>query len=98
MSKYTKALIVAICVQVASIHAADWPQFRGPNRDGKSPETGLFIGKMNLNTQLYIGLGGIYLGAVTPPVNLFDGAQHRLVVTFSRADQQWTSLPSNPRR
>jgi len=22
-------------------HAAGWPQFRGPNRDGKSPETGL---------------------------------------------------------
>jgi hypothetical protein len=24
-----------------SIRAADWPQWRGPGRDGKSPETGL---------------------------------------------------------
>ncbi len=22
-------------------HAADWPQWRGPNQDGSSPETGL---------------------------------------------------------
>ncbi len=24
-----------------SFHAADWPQFRGPTRDGQSPEAGL---------------------------------------------------------
>jgi outer membrane protein assembly factor BamB len=41
MSRHNTALILAMCVQVASIHAADWPQFRGLNRDGKSPETGL---------------------------------------------------------
>ncbi len=35
------ALLLTLCLQVISLHAADWLQFRGPNRDGKSPETGL---------------------------------------------------------
>jgi len=38
------ALPILLCLQgltPAALHAEDWPQFRGPNRDGKSVETGL---------------------------------------------------------
>ncbi|MEZ5398014.1 MAG: PQQ-binding-like beta-propeller repeat protein [Bryobacteraceae bacterium] len=31
----------AIVLLAAALSAADWPQWRGPDRDGKSPETGL---------------------------------------------------------
>jgi len=35
------ALVVCIGLSVSSACGADWAQFRGPNRDGKSEETGL---------------------------------------------------------
>jgi outer membrane protein assembly factor BamB len=34
------ASLAFVCVAGSAL-AADWPQWRGPNRDGKSPETGL---------------------------------------------------------
>jgi outer membrane protein assembly factor BamB len=38
-SRLLVVLMLVLWVSVA--HSADWPQFRGPERDGKSPETGL---------------------------------------------------------
>lgn len=34
-------LLILACALHAQLRAADWPQFRGPNGDGTSPETGL---------------------------------------------------------
>ncbi|MHC4362062.1 MAG: outer membrane protein assembly factor BamB family protein [Planctomycetota bacterium] len=39
-SLYTVAVTVVLSVSAVAC-AGDWPQFRGPNRDGKSTETGL---------------------------------------------------------
>src|ERR1700730_16687197 len=35
------SLGMTLCLAAASLKAADWPQWRGPNRDGKSADTGL---------------------------------------------------------
>ena len=34
-------LLVALALLTSLTHASDWPQYRGPNRDGRSSETGL---------------------------------------------------------
>lgn len=34
-------LMLSVAAAVTTVHAADWPQFRGPDRNGQSPETGL---------------------------------------------------------
>lgn len=42
MLRFSTALaLTSTLLCAAAIHAADWPQWRGPNRDGKSAETGL---------------------------------------------------------
>jgi outer membrane protein assembly factor BamB len=43
MKRYAScaSLVVALGLAVGSLHAADWPQFLGPDRNGISAETGL---------------------------------------------------------
>jgi len=43
MTSATRSIVVLsiICVLAGGLSAADWPQWRGPNRDGVSKETGL---------------------------------------------------------
>jgi outer membrane protein assembly factor BamB len=41
IARAAAGVLVAAASLVAAVSAADWPQFRGPARDGMSPETGL---------------------------------------------------------
>ena len=50
------------------IQAADWPQFRGPNRDGKSLETGLLKQWPADGPQLIRTISGIGDGFSTPVI------------------------------
>lgn len=75
------ALFLALCVQAAFIHAADWPQFRGPNRDGKSPETGLLRVWPEGGPRLVRTIGGLGEGFSSPSI-----AGGRLYITGKVGD------------
>lgn len=69
-------LIAAMCAQAASVHASDWPQFRGPNRDGKSPETGLLKIWPEAGPRLLRTISGVGGGFSSPSI-----ARGRLYIT-----------------
>ncbi|QDV30499.1 outer membrane biogenesis protein BamB [Planctopirus ephydatiae] len=60
-------LSVLLCTCFAS--AADWPQFRGPNRDGKSLETGLLKQWPDDGPKLLRTITGFGQGYATPAIS-----------------------------
>ena len=56
------AFILTILFTSAICYADDWPQFRGPNRDGKSTETGLLKKWPEGGPELLWSVGGLGMG------------------------------------
>jgi outer membrane protein assembly factor BamB len=61
--------------------AADWPQFRGPNRDGKSPETGLLKRWPEAGPSLVRTISGVGGGFSSPVI-----AGERIYITGKVGD------------
>ena len=65
-------LVFGLGFAVAHVHAADWPQWRGPNRNGLSSETGLLqqwpstgpAQVWSIATLIVLGEIGISLGPI----------------------------------
>lgn len=76
LREYGTALILVMCLQTVSVHAADWPQFRGPNRDGKSPETGLLKKWPEAGPRLVRTISGVGEGFSSPSI-----ARGRIYIT-----------------
>ena len=82
------ALMTIVCVLllvVRSSEAADWPQYRGPNRDGRSTERGLIREWPEDGPEVVwrSSLGGGYSGISV------DGVM--LVTQYSAAGKEWAA-------
>ena len=63
MKNYLQTAVLVLCLLETSLcRGADWPQFRGPNRDGKSAETGLLQEWPEGGPKLLWSVGGIGIG------------------------------------
>lgn len=61
-----RGLILFMVVSIS--HATDWPQFRGPARDGKSPETGLLQAWPAEGPELLWSVDGLGEGFSSPTI------------------------------
>ncbi len=55
-------LFLSILLAGGMCYGDDWPQFRGPNRDGKSAETGLLKKWPETGPKLLWSVGGLGIG------------------------------------
>lgn len=90
---YSCWLISQIAFGVCCANASDWPQWRGPNRDGISPEKGLLQQWPKDGPKLLWKLSEIGSGYATPSVagdRVFllanDGLENEFVAAFALAD------------
>lgn len=102
--KMTITLVAALMLGGANLFAADWPQWRGPNRDGISEETGLLREWPENGPPLVYQSGGLgegYSSLAIAGDRIFtqgtDGAAS-VVIAINRADGSilWKT-PTGPR-
>src|SRR5262245_3498581 len=92
-----KLLIAVVSMLAPAAFAADWPQFRGPERDGVSRETGLLKkwpkdGPKLLWTAKTLGEG--YSGPAVVGDRLYilgthDNAEHRFALAVKDGKELW---------
>src|SRR5438105_6322364 len=105
------SLILVSCTSAALAGPGDWPQFRGPNRDDISTETGLLKTWPQDGPPLAwkaTGLGGGYAGVAVSGDQIYtagDKGDSTLVSALNRADGKpvWSAklgradAPGNPK-
>jgi outer membrane protein assembly factor BamB len=93
------ATVLALGACSALVSAADWPQWRGPNRDGISKETGLLSQWPESGPPLAwkaTGLGGGFSSLAIAGGKIFtlgdrDGAQHLIALNGNDGKVLWTA-------
>jgi len=92
LAQYSTVFLALLAHGTVALAAHDWPQWRGPNRDGRSAETGLLkqwpAGGPKLLWKA-TGLGGGYSSIVTSGDRLFtmgDRGDESFIVGLNRAD------------
>jgi outer membrane protein assembly factor BamB len=104
-SKAAFALTLTAAVATAAgLAAADWPQWRGPNRDGLSRETGLLKAWPATGPRLAwksAGLGGGFSSVAVAGGKIFtmgdkDGAQHLIALNATDGKTLWATKIGAP--
>ncbi len=98
--RFTTTLLLATAI-ASSLHATDWPTWRGPNRDGLSPETGLLkqwpAGGPTLAWKATdMGVGYSSLSVANGRIfTMGDGPDASLVRAYNEKDGKplWVSAP-----
>lgn len=102
-SQARRSLILVPCLLAGTALAADWPQFRGPNRDGISRETGLLeswpAGGPTVLWKTLVGEGYSHLAVSEGRLfTLFGEGSHDFAVAYDAATGRplWR-VPLGPR-
>jgi len=93
----------ALCMSLNPAAAADWPQWRGPNRDGKSPETGLLKSWPEggpPRVWMYSSGGNGYGGPAVVGGKLYfmgvrDDREALIALDATTGDEQWVASVSS---
>jgi outer membrane protein assembly factor BamB len=92
------AFVLFLCLSASMVHAQDWPQWRGPNRDGHSPDTNLELDWNEKSPELLWmveGTGSGYASVSIANGMIYttgnkDGAQCAIAMALEDGKPLWT--------